>query len=925
MKAETATEACPESAHLPALLAGQLSTVEVARLLRHATACEWCLAIIRRAEESAEHGPPAPKNTGSDTVNGEKALWASSATGTHPEVERSASADTPTCDAPPTWRHLLAPAQQSDELGRLGGYRILRVLGEGGMGIVFEGEDITLGRRVAIKVLRSAEIDLPQRKRFLQEAQLVASLSSDHIVTVYQVGEESGCLFIVMELLRGETLDTRLRREGSLPVAEALRIGREVAEGLAAAHEKQLVHRDIKPANVWLETRRADEPARRIKLLDFGVARPLAVHEHLTMGGQIIGTPVYMSPEQACGMPVDERSDLFSLGTIMYAMLAGKSPFERPSYLHVLKAVVEERPAALSDVMPGISPEVERLVTRLLEKDAQARPATARQVADEIHRLERSFTSSGMVPPPISSATMRTGGLRQHLGWGVWSGVLAIVAAAGIGLLSQYHRLLELRHHDAVEGSIVASLPVAQLAGASETAPSDGASTEHGAAAASGSSLGEKSVTVAGGANSTTSAADRTDAESSPDDAAAPASELPTIKIGIIHSLTGPMATSERAIVDAFLMAVNEINQSGGLLGGRQVEALVRDGKSNENIFAEQAEDLITKEHVVTLFGCWRSPCRKLVEAVCRRHDHLLVYPTTYEGMEQSPYVIYMGGAPNQQIIPATKWAFAFLGKRKFFLIGADGIYSHSAHAIIRDEVAILGGQVVGEGYRALGDTNFTDIARQVADSGADVIMNTVSGTGNISLFNCLRDAGVMADKVPTISFKINEEDLQFISAHDHDLVGDYAVWSYFQTINTPDNVDFLARLREQLGPARVATDPMVAAYTGLHMWGYAVDECQSDHVADIRGAMGHQTLNAPEGPVELDEDTQHARRAAIIGQIDEDLQFDIVWSSPKPITPEPFPATRTREEWQKFQEDLYRQWGGNWRAGAPPRSQKSH
>ena len=177
------------------------------------------------------------------------------------------------------------------------------------------------------------------------------------------------------------------------------------------------------------------------------------------------------------------------------------------------------------------------------------------------------------------------------------------------------------------------------------------------------------------------------------------------------------MATSERAIVDAFLMAVNEINQSGGLLGGRQIEALVRDGKSNENIFAQQAEDLITKEHVVTLFGCWRSPCRKLVEAVCRRHDHLLIYPTTYEGMEESPYVIYMGERANQQIIPATKWAFAFLGKRKFFLIGADGIYSRSAHEIIRDEVAILGGRVVGDGYRPLGDTNFTEIARQVADS----------------------------------------------------------------------------------------------------------------------------------------------------------------------------------------------------------------
>ncbi len=647
MPTESAIDACPESGQLAALFAGQLPTADMARLLRHATSCEHCLVIMRGAGLAAENALPAAQNPGSDTVNGEKAMWASSATGTHPEVQRLANGDTPTCDAPPTWRISACAAQQNDELGRLGGYRILRVLGEGGMGIVFEAEDVTLGRRVAIKVLRSAEIDQPQRKRFLQEAQLVASLSSDHIVTVHQVGEEAGCLFIVMELLRGETLDTRLRREGSLPVAEALRIAREVAEGLAAAHEKQLVHRDIKPANVWLETRRPDEPARRIKLLDFGVARPLAVHEHLTIGGQIIGTPVYMSPEQACGIPVDERSDLFSLGSIMYAMLAGKSPFERPSYLHVLKAVVEEQPAPLSDVMPGVSPEVERLVKRLLEKDIKARPASARQVADEIRRLEQSFTSSGMVPPQITTTTRtRAARFQQRLGWGVWTGALAIAAAAGLGLWSQYHRVLGLSHVDAVEDSIVAPLPIASDAPAPQRAARAVPAVDRSnAGARPGSSAGENSSAAAGGGKNVAAAAGAPVPLATSDGTTTPAADLPTIKVGIIHSLSGPMATSERAIVDAFLMAVGEINQSGGLLGGRQVEALVRDGKSNEHIFADQAEDLITNEHVVTLFGCWRSPCRKLVEVVCRRHDHLLVYPTTYEGMEESPYVIYMGGA----------------------------------------------------------------------------------------------------------------------------------------------------------------------------------------------------------------------------------------------------------------------------------------
>ena len=225
------------------------------------------------------------------------------------------------------------------------------------------------------------------------------------------------------------------------------------------------------------------------------------------------------------------------------------------------------------------------------------------------------------------------------------------------------------------------------------------------------------------------------------------------------------MSASERSIVDAFTMAFDEINERGGLLGGRKVEVLVRDGQSNEDTFAQLAEELIAKDRVVTLFGCWRSPCRKTVEAACRRLDHLLLYPMTYEGLEESPYVVYLGGAPNQHILPTVKWAFAFLNKRKFYLIGADGIYSNSAHAIIRDELASLGGEVVGETFKPLGCLEFQQVARDVAASGADVVINTVTGSGNIALFGCLREAGIRADKVPTLSLKVSEEELQSISS----------------------------------------------------------------------------------------------------------------------------------------------------------------
>lgn len=832
---------------------------------------------------------PSPSNNGpaGDTAEGEQASgrsWDSDTSAHSPQASQGAEgADA----APQDWQTLFSPPQLPNELGRLGGYRILRMLGEGGMGMVFEAEDIALGRKVAIKVLRPGEIEPSQRKRFLQEAQLAASLVSDHIVTIHQVGEDNGRLFIVMQLLHGETLDDRLKRERWLPLAEALRIAREAAEGLAEAHEKHLVHRDIKPANVWLETARPDETVERVKLLDFGVARPVTVQEHLTQSGRIVGTPSYMSPEQACGMPLDQRSDLFSLGCLIYAMLAGKSPFERANYVLNLKAVIDEEPRPLTEVLPGASDRVERLIQSLLQKQADSRPPSARQVAHELRQLELSMTSAGLVPvasdeqlPPQSS------GVRRKANWGMWAGAITIVLTALLGGWLEY-RHLSLHGVDAPADTQTAAV--------------------QGPLAPSGAAPLSPNVSTAGeapGRGGASSAA--TPPEQSADESLAGAMAPPVIKVGVVHSLTGPMAPSERSMVDAFLMAFEEINAAGGLLGGRQIEVLVRDGKSNETIFAKQAEELIAGERVVTLFGCWRSRCRKLVEEVCRRHDHLLVYPMTYEGLEASPYVAYLGGAPNQQILPAVRWAFAFQGKRKFFLIGVDGIYSRCAHEIIRDELKSLGGQVSGEGYRQLGDTDFSELARQVKLSGADIVINTVSGTGNISLFSCLRAAGVTPEKTPTISFNVTEEELRNITGGDDALAGDFAAWSYFQSLPNQENQDFLARFHERYGATRVASDPIAAAYAGVRLWAQAVEASQSDRVVDIRKAMLHVEVEAPEGLVTLDPRNGHAYRLALIGEVNRELQYDIVWTSPKPLVPEPFPETRSPDEWRKFKQGLY-------------------
>ena len=218
----------------------------------------------------------------------------------------------------------LAPAERPDEIGRLGGFRILKVLGAGGMGVVFQAEDPKLKRKLAIKaMLPSLAASGSGGKRFLREAQTAAAIEHDHIVPIHQVGEDRGVPFIAMPFLKGEPLDERLKREGALPVAEVVRIGREAAERLAAAHAVGLVHRDIKLANLWLEA-----PKGRVKILDFGLARATAQDAGLTQQGTIIGTPAYMAPEQARGDNVDARSDLFSLGVVLYRLCCGKQPFQ---------------------------------------------------------------------------------------------------------------------------------------------------------------------------------------------------------------------------------------------------------------------------------------------------------------------------------------------------------------------------------------------------------------------------------------------------------------------------------------------------------------------------------------------------------------------------------------------------------------------
>ncbi len=279
-------------------------------------------------------------------------------------------------------------------IGWVGHYRLVQLLGEGGMGIVYKAQDTQLQRRVAIKVMRpeSAESAVA-RERFLREARAMAAVKHDNVVTIYQVGEEDGAPYLAMEYLRGDTLGNLFELGCKPPVTQVLRMARETASGLAAAHKLNLIHRDIKPGNLWLEA-----PSCRVKILDFGLARGVAVDAQLTRTGLIVGTPDYMAPEQARGIEVDSHCDLFSLGCVLYRLCAGRMPFQGNDAFAVLTSLAVDTPPHVRELNPQTPGPLADLVMRLLEKDPADRPASALEVVEALTAIERA--SSVRTPPP---------------------------------------------------------------------------------------------------------------------------------------------------------------------------------------------------------------------------------------------------------------------------------------------------------------------------------------------------------------------------------------------------------------------------------------------------------------------------------------------------------------------------------------------
>lgn len=376
------------------------------------------------------------------------------------------------------------------------------------------------------------------------------------------------------------------------------------------------------------------------------------------------------------------------------------------------------------------------------------------------------------------------------------------------------------------------------------------------------------------------------------------------IKVGILHSLSGPMSAREKAVVDAEMLAIEEINITGLL--GKKLVAVVADGKSDDQVFATEARRLITQEKVAVIFGCWTSASRKNVKAVVEQLEHLLFYPAPYEGLEQSPHIVYVGATPNQHIVPAVSWSFHNLGKR-FYLVGSDYIFSKAAHEIIRETAATLHGIVIGESYLPLDSSEVASVVQEIKDKKPAVILNSINGETNVHFFRELRAAGVT---IPVMSFSVSELELTAINVKD--AAGSYAALNYFQGIARETNREFVQRFKKKYGEARVIGDVMEAGYLAVHLWAQAVRDAHATDIPSVKKSLPYQQIDAPEGRLPLDPETMHLFKFSRIGKIKDTGQFNIVWESKVPVKPLPF-MYRPRAEWESFLAKLYRDWGNKW------------
>ncbi|WP_332696871.1 urea ABC transporter substrate-binding protein [Halalkalibacter lacteus] len=386
-----------------------------------------------------------------------------------------------------------------------------------------------------------------------------------------------------------------------------------------------------------------------------------------------------------------------------------------------------------------------------------------------------------------------------------------------------------------------------------------------------------------GGGSETTGTEDETGTETEPDVEIADDEDV--IQVGILHSLSGTMAMSETSVRDAELLAIEEINAAGGVLG-KQLVPVIEDGASEPPVFSERAGKLLQQDEVDVIFGGWTSASRKAMLPVVEENNGLLFYPVQYEGMEASPNIFYAGAAPNQQIVPAVDWLLENRGT-EFFLLGSDYVFPRLANQIIKAQLEENGATLVDEQYTPLGHTDYNTIISRLRESKPTVVFNTLNGDSNVAFFKQLADAGITTDDLTVLSVSVAEEEIRGIGADV--LEGHLASWNYYQTTDTPENEVFVASYKEAYGDDRVTGDPIEAGYFMVHLWAKAVEAAGTTDVDAVREAAIGIEFDAPGGPVKVDGDNQHVYKTVRIGEVQADGQFNELWNSGEAVKPDPY------------------------------------
>lgn len=370
------------------------------------------------------------------------------------------------------------------------------------------------------------------------------------------------------------------------------------------------------------------------------------------------------------------------------------------------------------------------------------------------------------------------------------------------------------------------------------------------------------------------------------------------VKVGVLHSLSGTMAISETSLRDVVLMAVEEINAAGGVLG-KKIEPVVVDPASNWPLFAEKAKQLLTKDKVAATFGCWTSVSRKSCLPVFEEHNGLLFYPVQYEGEEQSLNVFYTAATPNQQLVPATEYVMEELGAKKFYLLGTDYVFPRTANKVLKAYLKAKGvpDENVIEEYTPFHHQDYQTIVSKIkkfAAGGDACVLSTINGDSNVPFYKEFANQGLTSDDCPIMAFSVAEDELRAMDVPP--LVGHLACWNYFQSIKTKENSAFVKAFKRYCrdkglpgGSKRVTDDPIEAAYFGVYVWKAAVEKAGSFEVDKVRKAVYGLKFDAPGGKKSMHPSNQHTLKPVYVGEILKNGQFRIVWKSDGLVTPDSY------------------------------------